>query len=85
MRGEWVITVEGTVRQRPEEMVNPDMATGAIEVSCTKLAILNPATQKLPFPVSQSEESADEEPREELRLKHRSLDLRRQRMNANIR
>lgn len=68
---EWVIKVGGEVRKRPEEMVNPDIATGEIEVKATTLEVLN-AAEVPPF-VVQENLTAEKE----LRLKYRYLELRR--------
>jgi aspartyl-tRNA synthetase len=82
LRNETVLQVCGTVRDRPAESVNPRLATGAVEVLAATITVLNPLRANLPFPVSVH----DEEPvREELRLKHRYLDLRRERMARNLR
>jgi aspartyl-tRNA synthetase len=82
LRNETVLQVSGTVRDRPAESVNPRLATGAVEVLAATITVLNPLRANLPFPVSVH----DEEPvREELRLKHRYLDLRRERMARNLR
>ena len=73
LRAEYVIQVTGTVTKRPDGQQNPKHATGDIEVSATALTLLNKA--KTP-PVSPSEK-VSELPGEDLRLKHRYLDLRR--------
>jgi aspartyl-tRNA synthetase len=78
VRNEWVIQVEGTVRDRPEGMQNPDLPTGEIEVEVDRLFVLNPA--KTP-PFTINEESAVDEM---VRLKYRYLDLRRERMQRNL-
>jgi aspartyl-tRNA synthetase len=78
LRSEYVIRVEGTVRPRPEGTVNPNMATGEIEVGVTRLEILNEA-EPPPFPLDERVEVD-----ETLRLRHRYLDLRRPRMAANL-
>ena len=81
LRNETVLRISGPVRLRPEESVNPKLATGAVEVMATALTVLNSVKGVLPFAVS----IHDEEPvREELRLRHRHLDLRRQRMQRNL-
>jgi aspartyl-tRNA synthetase len=82
LRNETVLQVNGTVRDRPAESANPRLATGSVEVLAATITVLNPLRANLPFPVSVH----DEEPvREELRLKHRYLDLRRERMARNLR
>jgi aspartyl-tRNA synthetase len=78
LRSEWVVRVDGTVRRRPEGTDNPDMATGAVEVYAREIEILGPAAE-LPMPVF-----GDQEYPEEIRLKYRFLDLRRERLHRNI-
>lgn len=70
-RGEYVISVEGTVVARTPENVNAEMATGTIEVIAENITILNEAKTP-PFYIEENSESA-----EELRLQYRYLDLRR--------
>jgi aspartyl-tRNA synthetase len=82
LRSETVLQVEGTVRARPAESLNERLATGAIEVLAATITVLNAVKGTLPFPVSVHDE---ENTREELRLRHRYLDLRRERMNRNLR
>ncbi len=77
-RSESVITVTGEVVKRTPETENEDMATGEIEVVAAEFVMENPA-DPLPFPVNQ-----DLETPEDLRLSHRFLDLRRDRMQRNI-
>ncbi len=79
VRMEWVIQVQGRVQRRPADMVNPDMATGEIEVVVQGLQILNPA-RPTPFVISRDDEPVDEY----VRLKYRYLDLRRRRMTHNL-
>ena len=79
LRNEFCIMVTGLVRQRPDDKRNTDMPTGEIEVGVTKLAILSTA-DVLPF---QIDERFDAD--EGRRLKYRYLDLRRERMAANLR
>lgn len=71
---EWVIEARGRVERRPPEAVNPDMATGEIELHVTDLEVLTEADTP-PIPVAPA--GADELPAEELRLRYRYLDLRR--------
>ena len=78
LRNEFVVSVEGIVRARPENMINKAMATGAIEVTADKLVILNEA-ETPPFTISDKSEAS-----EELRLKYRYLDLRRSEMQKNL-
>ena len=78
---ETVVEVEGVVAQRPAEMVNRDMATGTIELQVTSLRIVGPAvTPAIPVARGKDEKLAAEE----LRLKHRILDLRRPELQANM-
>lgn len=79
VRPEYVVRVTGRVRERSPETVNPDMATGAVEVYGATLSILN-AADTPPFQL-------DEHTRvgEEARLRHRYLDLRRPEMQRNLR
>ena len=72
LRDEFVITASGTVRERAEELKNPNLATGDIELVVTKLSLLN---KSAPLPVSTHDEG--QLSGEELRLKYRFLDLRR--------
>ncbi len=78
LRNEYVIAVEGVVRQRPEGTANPKMATGEIELEGQALTILNTAKTP-PFYINE-EVDVDES----LRLKYRYLDLRRAKMQQNI-
>ncbi len=81
VRNEYVIKVTGTVSQRPPESLNPRIATGEIEIYATSIEILNGVTKQLPFVVSSSE---SESVREDVRLRYRYLDLRRERMSQNL-
>jgi aspartyl-tRNA synthetase len=82
LRPEWVIKVEGKVNQRPKGMENPKLPTGQIEIEVANLEVLNQAKTP-PFEITQA--SADgKEVNEELRLKYRYLDLRRQKMIDNL-
>jgi aspartyl-tRNA synthetase len=78
VRSEWVIQVVGTVRIRPQGMINPDIDTGEIEVDIHQVIILNPAKTP-PIYINKSGE-ADEQ----TRLRYRYLDLRRERMRNNL-
>jgi len=78
LRAEYVVRVDGTVRRRPEGTDNPDLATGAVEVYAREIEILGPAAE-LPMPVF-----GDQDYPEEVRLKYRFLDLRRERLHRNI-
>ncbi|NJK59078.1 MAG: aspartate--tRNA ligase [Oscillatoriales cyanobacterium SM2_1_8] len=80
VRNEYVVQVVGTVRPRPPESFNPKLATGALEVVATDLTVLNGVARQLPFPVSDTETV-----REEVRLKHRYLEMRGERLAGNLR
>jgi len=71
---EWVVAAAGTLERRPPEAVNPDLATGEVELHVTELDILS-ESETPPIPVAAS--AGDELPAEELRLRYRYLDLRR--------
>ena len=73
-----VIAAHGTVNKRPDDMVNPDMKTGQIEVEVSRLAILNPS-ETPPFMIED-----DVKALEDLRLTYRYLDLRRAPLQKNI-
>jgi aspartyl-tRNA synthetase (EC 6.1.1.12) len=78
VRSEYVLSIEGVVRPRPEGTINPNMATGEIEVLVTKAEVLN-ASETPPFPIE-----SDIEVNEEMRLRYRYLDLRRTEMLNKI-
>ncbi len=77
VRNEFCLRVEGRVRPRPEGQVKADLETGAVELLADSVEILNPAPP-LPFQL-------DEQANEEIRLKHRYLDLRRPPMQHALR
>ena len=77
-----VIEVEGEVTLRPREALNPEMATGEVELRATKVRVLNRAATP-PIPVFRNPD--EELPSEDLRLRHRVLDLRRMEMQENLR
>ena len=79
VRSEWVIAVTGTVRERPDGTVNPGIGTGEVEIGDCTVEILNEA-EPPPFLVDDRAES--DEP---VRLKYRYVDLRRPRMQKNLR
>lgn len=81
LRSEYVVKITGRVYQRPEESLNSRIPTGEIEVYAEQIEVLNRVHQQLPFQVSQTE---NESVREDLRLKYRYLDLRRERMSRNL-
>jgi aspartyl-tRNA synthetase len=74
-----VVEVEGVVRDRPQNLINKKILTGKIEVNVTDIILLNQA-KELPFPIDTDGYSIDEE----LRLRYRYLDLRRDRLQKNI-
>ena len=78
LRSEWVIRVDGKVRRRPDDTENPDLPTGAVEVYIREIEVLGPAAE-LPLPVF-----GDQEYPEDIRLKYRFLDLRREHLHRNI-
>ena len=78
LRAEWVVRVDGKVRQRPEGTANADLSTGQIEIFVTDLEVLGPAAE-LPLQVF-----GDQPFPEETRLKYRFLDLRRETLHNNI-
>jgi aspartyl-tRNA synthetase len=78
LRAEWVIRVDGKARMRPGGTENSDLPTGAVEVFATEIEVLSKADE-LPMPVF-----GDQEYPEEIRLKYRFLDLRRERLHNNI-
>jgi len=76
---ECVISVEGELQQRDEDTVNPKLDTGEVELEVDSLAILGKSLAQLPFDVNESTQT-----REEVRLKHRFLDLRNPAVHKNI-
>jgi aspartyl-tRNA synthetase len=78
VRSEWVIRVDGRVRPRPEGTVNPDLATGEVELFATEIEVLS-AAKELPIPVF-----GEPDYPEDLRLQYRFLDLRRETLHRNI-
>jgi aspartyl-tRNA synthetase len=79
LRSEYVVRIVGTVRHRPEGTLNPNLATGEIEIGDCEVEILSVA-EPPPFPI---DERIDTD--ETIRLRHRYLDLRRDRMQRNLR
>jgi aspartyl-tRNA synthetase len=79
VRSEWVLQIAGIVQLRPEGMINPKMGTGEIEVIATDVKALNPA-KPLPFVLNDENKLPDEN----MRLKYRYLDLRREKMRNNL-
>ena len=81
IRNEYVVQITGRVSRRPEESLNSKLPTGEIEIYADDIQLLNGLGKQLPFQVSTAE---TESVREELRLKYRYLDLRRERMTRNL-
>src|SRR3989338_345 len=79
LRSEWVVRLKGKVNARPEKMVNLEIPTGKVEIEPLELEILNEA-ETPPFPIDTDGQEIDEE----VRLKYRYLDLRRERLQKNI-
>ncbi len=77
-RSEWVVRIDGKVRKRPEGTDNPELPTGAVEVYVSEIEVLGPAAE-LPLPVF-----GEQEYPEDIRLKYRFLDLRREKLHQNI-
>jgi aspartyl-tRNA synthetase len=78
LRSEWVVRIDGKVRRRPAGTENAELPTGAVEVFISDIEMLGPAGE-LPMPVF-----GDQEYPEEIRLKYRFLDLRRDRLHQNV-
>ncbi len=79
LRPEWVIGVIGILKKRPQKMINPKIETGKIELRPVSIEIFSQA-KTLPFPI----DSPGYEINEEMRMKYRYLDLRRERMRKNL-
>ena len=78
LRSEWVVRIDGKVRRRPAGTENPELPTGAVEIYINEIEVLGPAGE-LPMPVF-----GEQEYPEDIRLKYRFLDLRRERLHRNI-
>ena len=78
VRGEWVIRVDGEVKARTEETVNPNLPTGDVEIFAREIEVLSKA-QELPLPVF-----GEPDYPEDIRLRYRFLDLRRETLHTNI-
>jgi len=81
LRNEYVVQITGRVTQRPEESLNSRLPTGEVEVYADHIQLLNAVHNQLPFQVATAD---TESVREDLRLKYRYLDLRRDRMSHNL-
>ena len=80
VRSEYVVRVTGTVRQRPDGTVNPHLPTGDVEIGDCTVEVLR-AADPPPFPIDARADDVDEN----VRLQYRYLDLRRERMQRNLR
>ncbi len=78
VREEWVITIQGTVRARPEQMINTRMTTGEVEVEATSLVVEN-KSRPMPYNLDDPRTS------EEVRLRYRYLEMRRSTIGTNLR
>jgi aspartyl-tRNA synthetase len=78
LRSEWVVRIDGKVRRRPAGTDNPELPTGAVEIYISEIEVLGPAGE-LPLPVF-----GEQEYPEDIRLKYRFLDLRREKLHQNI-
>ncbi len=78
LRAEWVVRIDGKVRNRPEGTLNPELPTGQVEVYIDEIEVLGPAAE-LPMPVF-----GEQDYPEDIRLKYRFLDLRREHLHNNI-
>ncbi|HTB04244.1 MAG TPA: aspartate--tRNA ligase [Bradyrhizobium sp.] len=78
LRSEWVVRIDGKVRRRPAGTDNSELPTGAVEVYVSEIEVLG-AAGELPMPVF-----GDQEYPEDIRLKYRFLDLRRDKLHQNI-
>src|SRR5246500_57872 len=78
LRSEWVVRMEGRMRRRPEGTDNAELPTGQVELYVADIEVLGPAGE-LPLPVF-----GEQEYPEDIRLKYRFLDLRREKLHQNI-
>jgi len=78
LRSEWVVRIDGKVRRRPAGTENPELPTGAVEIYVSEIEVLGPSGE-LPLPVF-----GEQEYPEDIRLKYRFLDLRREKLHQNI-
>ncbi|MGH6844269.1 MAG: aspartate--tRNA ligase, partial [Methylocella sp.] len=78
LRSEWVVRIDGAVRKRPAGTENPEMPTGLVEVYVTAIEVLGAAAE-LPMPVF-----GEQNYPEDMRLRYRFLDLRREKLHQNI-
>src|SRR6201996_6804007 len=78
LRSEWVVRIDGKLRRRPAGTENTELATGLVELYAAEIEVLGPAAE-LPMPVF-----GEQEYPEDIRLKYRFLDLRREKLHQNI-
>src|SRR3989344_8752190 len=78
LRSEWVVSIEGKIKERPENLKNPKIETGSIEMEAEELEILN-AAKTPPFEIG-----AKDGINEEIRMEYRYLDLRDPKMQENL-
>src|SRR5271168_2582801 len=78
LRSEWVVRIDGELRKRPQGTENAELPTGFVEVYVREIEVLGPAGE-LPLPVF-----GEAEYPEDIRLKYRFLDLRREKLHQNI-
>ena len=79
LRNEFVVTVKGQVNKRPENLINPNLPTGSVEIEASEINILS-KSETPPFELTEDTRTVNEE----LRLKYRYLDLRTPRMSKNL-
>ena len=79
LRNEYVVRIVGKVSKRPEESLNPKLATGEVEIYAESIELLNAVSKSLPFLISEADTI-----KEELRLKYRYLDMRGDRLSSNL-
>ncbi|MCY7331379.1 MAG: aspartate--tRNA ligase, partial [Pseudanabaena sp. CAN_BIN31] len=79
MRNEYVVKIIGKVSKRPDESLNPKLATGEVEIYAESIELLNAVTKPLPFLISDADTI-----KEELRFKYRYLDMRGDRLANNL-
>jgi aspartyl-tRNA synthetase len=79
LRDEFVVEITGQVKSRAADMVNPNIPTGKVEIRAKTISIIT-TSKTLPFPLSEGENV-----NEELRLKYRYLDLRREKLQKHLR
>jgi len=79
IKPEWVVEIIGTINKRPQGTINPDLSTGEVELVAEEIKVLSEA-KTLPFSIHDDGYQINEEKR----LKHRYLDLRRERLKRNL-